>query len=92
MADKKSKAKFKVGQKVWYIADGYIAVGFVQGLFLNKHGNIMVSLNTLECNYKNDPAFYYVNDDGVKHQDDVYPTKEALVSYVKKVEDDTLED
>lgn len=77
------KAKFKIGQKVWYIADGYVDSKVIKAIFIDKHDCVCYSMQSpifAELNYS-------LKYDVVKGEDCLYLTKKALIKSIEDTED-----
>lgn len=79
MTDKFPKAKYKIGQEVYLISNGYISREIIKGMFLDKHGELMYSIYKAEFG---DMKYSFDNDD-VHCEDNLYPTKDALIKSIK---------
>lgn len=85
MSIQKPKSKFKLGQKVWYFADGYVTSDRVQAIFLTSDGEeINVALTETTFKYETEGSKYFIKSELVFNQDSVYATKEQLIDYIKK--------
>lgn len=80
MADAIKKAKFKIGQKVWYIANGYVTSDIVKGMFVDKWDDIILSFQSSEFT---ENKYCFQNGNTIS-QDNAYTTKEALIKYIKE--------
>lgn len=88
MAEALPKAKYRIGQLLWYIADGYITSGRVQAIFLDKWNNVNYGFRQTEYKYDDGKGVYPIAEDSVKCAEDVYADKEGLIKYVKTLEAD----
>lgn len=79
-----SKPQFKLGQKVWFISNGYPETGVIKGLWLTKWDEIVYTV--IVPNYKE--SIYQVHYDDVLAEDNLFASKELLVKYVKEYDTD----
>ncbi len=83
MADKAITSKFKLGQKVWTIRNGYVEHGTIGCLLRNKHDEVLVSFGYIDFN---DGKYYYDSDEMISAED-VYVSKKALLKHLENQED-----
>lgn len=84
MTEKLPKAKFRIGQMVWYIANGYVSNTTIRAVFQDKWDSIAYGLRQADYTSPN----HVIHEDNVKYEHELYPSKEALIKSIKEQEDD----
>lgn len=84
MVTKAIKSKFRIGQKVWYIANGYVSSGRIEMVFNDKYDCMCYSMQRPILSDEK----YTVGYELVKGEDSLYSTKEALIKSIKDTQDD----
>ena len=82
MAQEVKKSKFKIGQKVWHISNGYVQCQTIMGLIVDKWGAVLVAFvhpdfNSGDYEFKNKELY---------SEDDLFATRDALMKNIKEQE------
>lgn len=82
--EKKIATKYKVGQKIWHINNGFVECEEVKSIFENTWGDMLVAVHP--------PKFsegrYSFHDGDVYAEDTVFPTKAALIKNLAEQENE----
>ena len=81
------KAKFKFGQMVWYIANGYVTNATVKAVFVDKWDGIQYSV--LPADYE--AGKHTIEDDNAISEASLYPSKKALIKSIENQEPESDE-
>lgn len=83
MAEKLPKAKFKVAQKVFYFADGYVTVDEIKAVSINSFNEIIYFFEIGKVKNIDDKLHFVIDWNNCRNECDVFPTKEALIKSIK---------
>lgn len=85
MAEKQIKAKFSVGQKVFYISDGYVSSNVITGIFL-RDGEILYTFSYPSWVYvvEDRDGYYKVDNCGCQWESRVFSSLKALIKSIEK--------
>lgn len=83
----KLKQKYKVGQNIWYIANGYVTNDTIKAVFVDRYDDILYSVDLVQ--YQG--GEYRIDMNLIISECDVFPTKEALIKSIKEQEEETYD-
>ena len=81
---KPAKSKFRLGQKVWYIGNGYVCNEVIKTIFVDKLDSINYGFETI----KYGDNIYSVNSEDMQDEGNVYATQAELIKSIKDTEYD----
>ena len=93
MVGKTLKSKYRLGQKVWFIDNGYVRFSEITAVFIDKYDTVMCGFTGLrfETTFTmnvGSSSKYYISDDQCVEEAHVYPTREALIKSIKDIKFD----
>ena len=77
---KKFKHRFKIGQEIWYIANGYVCKDTIRSIFVDKWD--IVKYGFVNMIYRDNT--YQIADSICKHESEVFATQEDLIKFIKE--------
>lgn len=81
MTEKVLKSKYRLGQKVWYIADGYVTSDVIKSVFTNHWGEVAIGF--YKAQWEGEKSSYILTGTDVKEEYEVFLTREALIKSIK---------
>lgn len=76
------KSKFRLGQKVWYIGDGYVCNEVIKAIFANKWNEVLYVFETL----KYEGGLHSVSYESTYAEDNIFATQADLIKSIKEAE------
>lgn len=87
---KEIKAKYKIGKLMWYLKNGSLYGQKIRAVFLDKWGSMKYAFDVPMWSSVDD--CYKFPDKDVKDEDEIYPSKAALIAFIEEQDDDEEND
>lgn len=78
------KAKYKIGQKLYHINDGYVSCQTVQAILVRGEEVLYSFDSDIPFKYDPDASYYKLMSSSTYNEESLYPTKDALIKSIKE--------